>query len=685
MMNTAEIKKVHVVFKTHLDVGFTDTAENVLNSYKAHFIPDAVHLAEKLNQNGKKLFIWSAGAYLFDWYLKNADEGQQKEMCDAIAKGNIAWHGLALTTHTELMDQALLDFDLSYADRLDARFGKETFAAKMTDVPGHTRAMLGSLVRHGKHYLHLGVNASSMVPHVPESFLWKNGDAEVVVQYSGVYGDPCYVDGMDQVLEFVFMSDNTGIPTEEKVLSEIERLEKKYPFAEVTASTLDDYAREVWKYKDSLPVITEEIGDTWIHGTATDPLKVSRLRTLLRLKDQWIREGLLEKGSPQYEAFMENLLLVCEHTWGMDYKTHLFDFKNWRKEDFIKARNLDRVTEDMFTEHYTAVMNMVKSQTGRDPLETSYRLYEKSWQEQRDYIEKAVEALPENLQTEARTGFRHAEKMMKRQLKEEKKAKIYDILTFGKWKAAVDGTGALVYLSYDKKCWIDGGFFGRLSYETYSVSEVNGEYYEYNRSFKENRVWSEADFGKPGIESVEELTHKNYTFSVRSLRRTDKVLEIELAGNQKAVNGYGCPKKACIRYTFDLNTVSCELFWRRKDANKMPEALWFDYNLDTENPARWMMCKMGEQISPLDVVRGGNRRMHCVECMHYHGADGKIDIINQDSPLISIGGRRLFGGCLDLPDMTKGFSYCLFNNKWGTNFPMWYEEDAYFVYKMIFN
>ena len=155
--------------------------------------------------------------------MKNADEGQQKEMCDAIAKGNIAWHGLALTTHTELMDQALLDFDLSYADRLDERFGKETFAAKMTDVPGHTRAMLGSLVRHGKHYLHLGVNASSMVPHVPESFLWKNGDAEVVVQYSGVYGDPCYVDGMDQVLEFVFMSDNTGIPTEEKVLSEIEQ------------------------------------------------------------------------------------------------------------------------------------------------------------------------------------------------------------------------------------------------------------------------------------------------------------------------------------------------------------------------------------------------------------------------------------------------------------------------------
>ena len=41
------------------------------------------------------------------------------------------------------------------------------------------------------------------------------------------------------------------------------------------ASTLDDYARSVLKYRETLPVVEEEIGDTWIHGIASDPGKLS--------------------------------------------------------------------------------------------------------------------------------------------------------------------------------------------------------------------------------------------------------------------------------------------------------------------------------------------------------------------------------------------------------------------------
>ena len=35
--HTDHIRKVHVIFKTHLDVGFTDTAANVLDSNATHF------------------------------------------------------------------------------------------------------------------------------------------------------------------------------------------------------------------------------------------------------------------------------------------------------------------------------------------------------------------------------------------------------------------------------------------------------------------------------------------------------------------------------------------------------------------------------------------------------------------------------------------------------------------------
>lgn len=47
-MNTAA-KKVIVVFKTHLDIGFTGLAQQVLDKYCLDFIPSAVELAFHVN------------------------------------------------------------------------------------------------------------------------------------------------------------------------------------------------------------------------------------------------------------------------------------------------------------------------------------------------------------------------------------------------------------------------------------------------------------------------------------------------------------------------------------------------------------------------------------------------------------------------------------------------------------
>ena len=41
------MKKVFVVSKTHLDLGFTDYAGNIKQKYLNTFIPDAISLAEK--------------------------------------------------------------------------------------------------------------------------------------------------------------------------------------------------------------------------------------------------------------------------------------------------------------------------------------------------------------------------------------------------------------------------------------------------------------------------------------------------------------------------------------------------------------------------------------------------------------------------------------------------------------
>jgi len=106
-------------------------------------------------------------------------------MEDAISAGDIVWHALPFTTHSELYDADIFRFGLGLSE-LDRRFGRQTIASKMTDVPGHTRAIVPLLIvgaRHracpqygrgqcpaateaGVQFLHIGVNPASSPPDV---------------------------------------------------------------------------------------------------------------------------------------------------------------------------------------------------------------------------------------------------------------------------------------------------------------------------------------------------------------------------------------------------------------------------------------------------------------------------------------------------------------------------------------
>ena len=71
------------------------------------------------------------------------------------------------------MNPALFSAGLDIAAKLDARYGKKTIAAKMTDVPGHTVGIIPLLAERGVELLHIGVNSATPVPDVPEIFRWR--------------------------------------------------------------------------------------------------------------------------------------------------------------------------------------------------------------------------------------------------------------------------------------------------------------------------------------------------------------------------------------------------------------------------------------------------------------------------------------------------------------------------------
>ena len=94
------MKKVYVVSKTHLDLGFTDYAENIRRKYIDEFIPSAVSLAEQVNINTEKRFIWTTGSWIIKEALNGSDKEKREKLIKALKNGNIVPHAMPFTTHS---------------------------------------------------------------------------------------------------------------------------------------------------------------------------------------------------------------------------------------------------------------------------------------------------------------------------------------------------------------------------------------------------------------------------------------------------------------------------------------------------------------------------------------------------------------------------------------------------------
>ena len=352
-------KEVLVIFKTHLDIGFTDFSKTIKEKYIKTFIPNAIRVGYELKDT-ETPFVWTTGSWLIWEALKQDTDGS---VAKAIQDGIICWHGLPCTTHTELMNKKMFEYGLSLSKRLDERFGKHTIAAKMTDVPGHTMGIIPLMKKAGIEFLHIGVNTATPLPPVPPVFKWKCDDDEITVIYQTGYGKPMEFD--DFVIYFAHTEDNAGPQSGDEIVRLYDKIKKQYPDCDIKAATLDDAAVRLRELKD-LPVIDKEIGDTWIHGVGTDPKKVGMYKELLRyIDDNDINITDLDLS--------DNLMLVAEHTWGMNTNVYFKVYKDYELDEFSAYKD--------------------------DPNKL---LVEKSWQEQRDYVTEGAKKLGYDLKYEVK-------------------------------------------------------------------------------------------------------------------------------------------------------------------------------------------------------------------------------------------------------------------------------------------
>ena len=653
------VKQVLVMFKCHFDCGFIDTQAGVIRKYFEEYYPKAIDIAQSMRQAGGDRYVWTTGSWLLYRYLEQANHESRKRMEEAISAGHIAWHALPFSWQTELLDRSMIRGAIGFSKALDRRFGHVTTGAKMTDVPGHSRGLIGPLAESGVKFLDIGVNSASTPPDVPSIFLWKDPDGATLVMmyHRTAYGGVVQVPGSDLAMAVEVRNDNSGPHQPHEIIEIFARLRQQFPNATVTASNLTDIANAVDAYRNQLPVFTQEIGDTWIYGVPSDPVKVARYREVVRLRREWIGQGRFKPGDTTDLALLQWFSLAAEHTWGTDTKTWL-DFDHYTPHD---------LAEMLPTPKYQTVAT--------------------SWVEKRNDIDQGIAALPAALSGEARTRLTQLKPAEPATGGLEHRNPEVPFHTAHFSVALNAASGAIHHLRNKQtgREWASAQHpLALFTYQMLSKADYDRFLATY---ITVQTDWAPKDFGKPNIEH---FGAESRSWSPKITRcwsgnggDADRLIAELHIDDIKSLHAgrVAWPEKMYLELTFPANdpAIHIDFFWFGKTRNRMPEAMWFTFQPNALETRNWTLDKVERPVSPFDVVTGGNRHMHALSAgLTYRDSQGMLSIETLDAPVVALGERSPIYFSNSEPDLSKGIHFSLFNNAWGTNYIQWFGDDMRF-------
>ena len=678
----ANITTVYLISSCHLDVGFANTAQNIVNEYFDKYFPDAVRIAKELRDLGaEERLVFTTHSYLVYLYLNCPvspklglhcpSQEQLQDFTDAVKRGDIVWHAFPFNAQMEFFNEALADFGFQMTHKLDEMFGRNaTITMSQRDVPGTTRSIIPIMQKNGVQAITVGVNTATMPPAVPSVFNWKDPDSSKSVigmwhphGYGGQYGprlaDTVIVPGMNEALAFAIRGDNSGPPGVLEVVRNYIELRLLFPGAKIVAAGYDTFVEKLLAFKDQLPTYTEEIGDTWIHGVASDPFKTAASRIMMRQLSQCVADTKCSLNLPLYFSFAALLTKNGEHTWGKDVKRYLHDTTHWLNDEFHSQLN-----------------------------EPNFKDMINSWIEQRNWgLYYPLGLLPPGnpLLTDIAGELEHLSFDGTIDTSGFKKIDLSSQETCGNFKIGFSPqTGAINNLQYANSqisitLATEANPIAQIVYETYTAADFKTFLDEYIYDFSQGYIFK--DLGKPGLNNTN--TKKfNVSPTPKSLwfNKSDEscMFLVEAVFDDELISDYGAPLTVWTQVEVPIDTVSSEIqftvYLINKTSTRIPESLSFYFNPSGVDPQSMVVSKLGEYISVLDVIKNGSKHLHACDDdgVAYKGDKGQVKVQSNDVALVCIGYPTPFPVPMETPDVSKGFSFNIVNNIWGTNYVMWY-------------
>lgn len=438
----------------------------------------------------------------------------------------------------------------------------------------------------------------------------------------------------------------------------------------------------MWQVRDKLPVVEAEIGDTWIHGSASDPYKSAALRQLMQLKREWLADGTMQRGTKEYIGFTDNLLCVAEHTCGMDTKPYFADYENYLKADFQRARKKDKIiVKHPFRDFPYNILNIIN----KIRFHSSYRTIEKSWQEQREYLNQAVSFLDDAHKMQAKKAL--ASLLPQEPIVFESAEKLNGAVSAFGFELALNDFGGIGSFTYHGQEILKNNSKPFLEYRVYTSKDYDFWFHNYARNMKENAVWAYPDFGRPLLKYADgKYPQGRFYYKLTDAFVLKEAASVKILANLECdkplCENAGAPRTVQILYTLHSGGLKFDVLWYGKDANRLTEAVFLHLYPNADD---FSLIKLGSRIDYKNVASMGGKNLHAVEKCIMKNHAGSFDFVNHHSPLISIGKGKILEYDNKIEPIEDGISYVLYDNVWGTNFPLWYADNARFSFEILKN
>ncbi len=727
------VEKIILVFKTHVDIGFTDLSARVIDKYAGSMLKEVIATCKATQHMGKLQYVWTVPSWLLKIMTERCGEDLKQELDCLIDRGQIVWHALPFTSHTDFCSAEEYIEGLRFGRELSKAYHKPyPLSAKMTDVPGHGIMLPAILEGAGVKFLHLGCNAFATPPRLPLLFYWQApGGEQVLTMYNkGGYGSSVLPPrDWDYPVWMALMQtqDNCGPQSAKMMEKLVNGIREKHSEVEIVCGSMDDFYKELMKYDLSkLPVVGKDLGDTWIHGIGAYPREVGMVREareksrrLQAIRAKQILEqgtGPSDRTTELLDRYYENICLFEEHTWGADVKTWLGPDRVYCKKDFTEERKKD-----------------------------NYKFMERSWQEQSERAEQSVQDIRRlkirleqdgpgtaflfNPGSSEYTGWVSLEEMDGELSGHgvslwDKSLPLTKI--DGKWHCFVTKLPPFVTVplrienapSHQDKLYLteEGDYihaenhrycltFSRMTgditelydrklgaallrqqgrksvfgyqYDRYGIKDVTAYLRDYAYRFSD---WGVKDYGR---EAYPECRHKTYYPSFKAFRIEQDTV-ILCYENLESVEKYGDARRVILEIT--LPPAGEELFVsvRLTGKSETPYIESGSFLLPAAPELkRYRVNKPNVVLDPsADIQENANHALYCLE--NFISAEDEkhgICVIPQDTPLAALGDTGIYKFRKEyVPPREPVIHFNLFNNMWGTNFPQWLGGDMSFRY-----